>query len=76
MNFKEQLPECDEKLFRTIVRATFSKRRKTLKNGLKSLDIEDSILNQLDLNLTRRPEDLSIGEFVSLANAIDRIKKQ
>jgi 16S rRNA (adenine1518-N6/adenine1519-N6)-dimethyltransferase len=70
LNFKSQLPQCDEKLFRSIVRATFGKRRKTLRNGLKSLELDDTVLDQIPFDLKRRPEDLSVDEFILLTNAL------
>jgi 16S rRNA (adenine1518-N6/adenine1519-N6)-dimethyltransferase len=73
LDFKDQLPKVDEKLFRSIVRATFGKRRKTLRNGLKSLDLEDTMLNQIPFDLKRRPEDLSVDEFLSLSESLRKI---
>jgi 16S rRNA (adenine1518-N6/adenine1519-N6)-dimethyltransferase len=73
LNFKDQLPQCDEKLFRSIVRATFGKRRKILRNGLKSLKLEDTVLDQIPFDLKKRPEDLSVDEFILLANTLEKI---
>jgi 16S rRNA (adenine1518-N6/adenine1519-N6)-dimethyltransferase len=73
LNFKGQLPQVDEKLFRSIVRATFGKRRKTLRNGLKSLELEDAVLDQIPFDLKRRPEDLSVDEFMNLSESIGKI---
>lgn len=71
--FKEQLPDCDEILFRSIVRATFGQRRKTLRNGLKSIGYDDSVLDQILFDLKRRPEDLSVDEFLNLSESIRKI---
>jgi 16S rRNA (adenine1518-N6/adenine1519-N6)-dimethyltransferase len=60
----------DEKLFVAIVRATFGKRRKTLRNGLRYLNLEGLSLSKLHSNLDRRPEQLSVGDFVKLCNEI------
>jgi 16S rRNA (adenine1518-N6/adenine1519-N6)-dimethyltransferase len=76
LNFKDQLPQCDEKLFRSIVRATFGKRRKTLRNGLKSLKLDDTVLDQIPFDLKRRPEELSVDEFLNLSESIRKITKQ
>lgn len=70
LNFNKHLPECDEQLFRLIVRATFGKRRKTLRNGLKSLDLDDEVLDQISFDLTRRPEELSVLEFLESTNIL------
>jgi 16S rRNA (adenine1518-N6/adenine1519-N6)-dimethyltransferase len=76
LNFKDQLPQVDEKLFRSIVRATFGKRRKTLRNGLKSLALDDKILDQVPFDLKKRPEDLSVNEFVFLSESLRKIANQ
>jgi 16S rRNA (adenine1518-N6/adenine1519-N6)-dimethyltransferase len=71
--FKEQLPDCEEKLFRSIVRSTFGQRRKTLRNGLKSMGYGDSVLDQISFDLTKRPEDLGVDEFCFLTRILSRI---
>lgn len=73
LSFKEQLPECDEGLFRSIVRATFGKRRKTLWNGLKSMGINKGVLSQIPFDLTKRPEELSVTDFLILTNIVSQI---
>lgn len=61
----------DYQQFSTLVRLAFNQRRKMLKVSLKSLlPIEAS--NQLDIDLTRRPETLTVEDFVRLSNIIDR----
>ena len=60
----------EEGVFRAIVRGTFGKRRKTLRNGLKSLEIPDKTLLLLSIDANRRPEELSVAEFVGLANEV------
>jgi 16S rRNA (adenine1518-N6/adenine1519-N6)-dimethyltransferase len=70
LKFKEQLPHCDEKLFRSVVRSTFGKRRKTLRNGLKSMGYDDKVLDSIKFELTKRPEELSVENFVLLANLL------
>jgi 16S rRNA (adenine1518-N6/adenine1519-N6)-dimethyltransferase len=58
---------CDEELFFTIVKTGFNQRRKILRNALKT------ILLNLDLNhplLSRRPEQLSVDEFVELTQMV------
>jgi 16S rRNA (adenine1518-N6/adenine1519-N6)-dimethyltransferase len=68
--FRGQLPSYDEKLFRAIVRSTFGQRRKTLRNGLKSMGFDDRVLDQISFDLKRRPEDLSVDEFLGLSESI------
>jgi 16S rRNA (adenine1518-N6/adenine1519-N6)-dimethyltransferase len=53
----------DEKMFFDIVHAAFQQRRKQLKNSLKKYNLETC-----GINLSRRPETLSIEEFVEIAN--------
>lgn len=60
---------CDEKLFKTVVKTSFGQRRKTLRNSLASLIPLNSALWQ-DPVLTRRPETLSVEEFIELTNKI------
>ena len=61
---------CDEKLFRRIVKTVFTMRRKMMRNGMKQILgaghplLEDPIF-------TRRPEQLSIQEFVALTNRVE-----
>ena len=59
-------------LFRKLVRTTFAKRRKILKNSLKDID-EKLDLNAFDMYLSKRPEELSIHEFIDLSNKINTI---
>jgi 16S rRNA (adenine1518-N6/adenine1519-N6)-dimethyltransferase len=73
LKFKESLPKCDEQLFRSVVRATFGKRRKTLRNGLKSLGYEDGVFDQLSFDLTKRPEELEVDDFILLTNNLIKI---
>jgi 16S rRNA (adenine1518-N6/adenine1519-N6)-dimethyltransferase len=72
LKFKQQLQKCDEQHFRSVVRATFGKRRKTLRNGLKSMGYDDKLLGSINFDLTKRPEELSVENFVTLANLLDR----
>jgi 16S rRNA (adenine1518-N6/adenine1519-N6)-dimethyltransferase len=60
----------NEKVFVSVVRGTFGKRRKTLRNGLRYLKLEGLDLSKLRLNLNLRPEQLSVQEFVELSNEI------
>ncbi|MEE9187289.1 MAG: 16S rRNA (adenine(1518)-N(6)/adenine(1519)-N(6))-dimethyltransferase RsmA [Bacteroidota bacterium] len=63
----------DERLFRKVVRSTFGKRRKTLLNSLKYADLprtNGAFWKKVDFDLSRRPEDLTVEEFVNLTNRI------
>jgi len=65
----------DEKWFRKVVKGCFSYRRKTLANALKhsELSLPESIelkMMAIGIDPRRRPETLTIQEFVSLAEAL------
>ena len=67
---------CDEALFRRIVKTVFGQRRKMLRVSLRQIlsDSQLSILNsQFPILLTRRPEQLSIPEFVDLTNKVAEV---
>ena len=61
--------DCDEVLFRRVVKATFNQRRKTIWNGLRALGFDLTSLRE-DPVMLRRPEQLSVAEFVELTNKI------
>ena len=60
----------DEELFKNIVKLSFGKRRKYLRNSLKEIIKID--VNELSrvFNLNRRPEELTVKEFTELTNLI------
>jgi 16S rRNA (adenine1518-N6/adenine1519-N6)-dimethyltransferase len=73
LNFKRTELPCNEKIFRTVVRSTFGKRRKTLRNGLKYTGLDDAQLNAIPFDLTKRPEELSAPDFISLTTSIEAL---
>ena len=62
----------DEDLYKKIVKGTFNQRRKMLKNTLARLIDDASILKGITIDLSRRPESLSVPEFVALSNEISK----
>lgn len=60
---------CDEKLFRRIVKTVFTMRRKMIRNGMKQIVGKDCPLLADDI-FNRRPEQLSVAEFVELTNRV------
>ncbi len=60
---------CDDALFKKIVKTGFNQRRKTLRNSLKSLTQNIETLHDF---FNKRPEQLSWLQFVELTNLIDR----
>jgi 16S rRNA (adenine1518-N6/adenine1519-N6)-dimethyltransferase len=69
-NDRKQL-NCNEKLFKTVVKTSFNQRRKMLRNSIKSL-LPDSVDLSDNQMLTKRPEQLSIEQFVELTNFVER----
>lgn len=61
--------DCDEVLFRKVVKATFGQRRKMIWNGLKTLGLNIETLKD-DPIVKRRPEQLGVAEFVDLTNKV------
>ncbi|WP_321333136.1 16S rRNA (adenine(1518)-N(6)/adenine(1519)-N(6))-dimethyltransferase RsmA [uncultured Bacteroides sp.] len=61
---------CDEKLFKTVVKTTFNQRRKTLRNSIKPILGKECPLTQ-DPLFNRRPEQLSVQEFIDLTNKVE-----
>ena len=60
---------CDEALFKNIVKTAFNQRRKQMRNSLMGLvGKENPILN--DPIFTKRPEQLSVEEFIALTQLI------
>jgi 16S rRNA (adenine1518-N6/adenine1519-N6)-dimethyltransferase len=57
----------DEALFAKIVTAAFGQRRKTVRNTLKAY-LDDTGFDALDINPQLRAENLSVAQFVSIAN--------
>ena len=58
---------CDEKMFVTVVKQAFNQRRKTLRNSLRSLIPSEIIDNEI---FNKRPEQLSVAEFVELVKQL------
>lgn len=63
---------CDEVLFKRVVKTAFNQRRKTLRNSLRPL-IGDRVGQLTDEVFNRRPEQLSVAEFIELTKLIDGV---
>lgn len=61
---------CDPVLFRQIVKGTFGQRRKMIRNSIRSC-IGDKPLPECEW-LEKRPEQLSVGDFIALTNLIKK----
>jgi len=62
-------PARDEGIFASIVTSGFSTRRKTLRNALRS-HLEDADFAALGIDPLLRAENLSVADFVRLANHV------
>ncbi len=71
---------CDEELFRRVVRATFGQRRKMLRVSLRQLFDGDTMPDGSFFRsegMTRRPEELTVSDFVSLTCRVaEELKKE
>ncbi len=61
---------CNEKLFKQIVKTTFNQRRKTLRNSISSILEKDNPLSA-DPIFNKRPEQLSVEQFIELTNRVE-----
>lgn len=79
---------CDERLFKQVVKTTFNQRRKTLRNSIRPvLAIADNKLEQqgnaqkdhseflAQEIFNKRPEQLSVTEFIALTKAVEEETK-
>ena len=70
---KRRRLECDETFFKTVVKTAFNQRRKQMRNSLRSLmneGVNELKSERLEWFLTRRPEQLTVDEFIELTNLI------
>ena len=65
---------CDPKLFKQVVKTTFNQRRKTLRNSIKPILGKDCPLTE-DALFNKRPEQLSVQEFIDLTNRVEQALK-
>ena len=72
-------PGCDERLLRRVVKTTFTQRRKMMRGSIKPLlaELDAACVTPPDHTvflaqplLTRRPEQLSVEEFIGLTNLV------
>jgi 16S rRNA (adenine1518-N6/adenine1519-N6)-dimethyltransferase len=65
----EELSAKDESRFSALVAAAFAQRRKMLRNNLKGI-LGDTGFEALAIDPTARAEDLSVGDYIRVANAL------
>ena len=73
-NRRRQL-DCDEALFKTIVKTSFNQRRKQLRNSLQQLVGKGNPILEEKI-FTMRPEQLSVEQFVELTKLIENERNQ
>lgn len=59
---------CDEKLFKGIVKMAFNQRRKTMRNSLRTMITSDEL--KANPIFDKRPEQLGVDEFVRIVRMI------
>lgn len=74
--------DCDEQLFKRVVKTVFNQRRKMLRVSLKQIfnvSAARSAFYEQEI-MTKRPEQLSVAQFVELTNLVETeleaLKKQ
>lgn len=76
LNIKKELPDLDREKFFQVVKAAFSKRRKTILNSLSTygfnLDKEDirKALEEAEISPQARAEDLSLEDFIKISKIL------
>ena len=65
----EELSARDEAQFAALVSAAFAQRRKMLRNNLKGI-LGDSGFEELGIAPTARAEELSVADYIRMANAL------
>jgi 16S rRNA (adenine1518-N6/adenine1519-N6)-dimethyltransferase len=60
----------NEKLFFRVVKTAFNQRRKMLRSSLKSMNLSDKLRE--DAIFVKRPEQLSVSEFIHLTALIEQ----
>jgi len=66
--------DCDEQLFKAVVKTSFNQRRKTLRNSLKPL-VEQGHPMYADPLFDLRPERLDVPAFIDLTNRVEAALK-
>jgi 16S rRNA (adenine1518-N6/adenine1519-N6)-dimethyltransferase len=64
---KVQHLDCDEVLFKHIVKTTFNQRRKTIRNSIRQIYNNNAVTHPL---FDKRPEQLSVAQFVELTQFV------
>lgn len=65
--------DCDEKLFKEVIKTAFNQRRKTMRNSLRTFHIPDEMEGWEEF-AKLRPEELDVADFVRLTKLIEKLK--
>lgn len=65
--------ECDEVLFKTVVKQAFQNRRKTLRNALKILNLPASLMAHPLME--KRAEQLDVEQFIFLTRQLEQYRE-
>jgi 16S rRNA (adenine1518-N6/adenine1519-N6)-dimethyltransferase len=66
---------CDEALFKRVVKTTFNQRRKMLRVSLRQIFNGDVVASPEFFEhelMTKRPEQLTVQQFVELTNLVEK----
>lgn len=66
--------DCNEQLFKTVVKTAFNQRRKTLRNSLKPI-VESGHPMYADPIFDLRPERLDVAAFIDLTKRVEQALK-
>ena len=68
---KRRRLDCDEALFKTVVKTAFNQRRKQMRNSLQQLVGKGNPILEEKI-FTMRPEQLSVEQFIELTHLIEK----
>ncbi len=63
--------DCNEQLFKTVVKTAFNQRRKQMRNSLKPLVPKENPMFA-DSLFDKRPEQLDVAAFIDLTNRVEK----
>ena len=77
LNFENDIDaEVKNKMFINVVKASFANRRKTLKNSLSNSIFESYNFSEINIDLSKRAEELEIKDFILLTKYFQNNVKQ
>lgn len=70
IKFKDEVDDSIQDLFNSVVKASFGNRRKTLKNSLSNSIFSNCNLENSNIDISKRAEELTIDDFFHLTKFI------